>query len=141
MSDEPVHFQLSEVVRWLRAHDKRNLCFGGWPDDILEIYLRWHHANGSLFMVEDRGSLVALGVGTQMDETDIDRHWVTGRSTGNAFYVSDVVATKKEGVAACVDEMRARCPRWRELKLYALRHGKKRRLSARLFDRLLDKWK
>lgn len=63
MSDEPVHFQLSEVVRWLRAHDKRNLCFGGWPDDILEIYLRWHHANGSLFMVEDRGSLT---------------HWVSG---------------------------------------------------------------
>jgi len=132
--DHPV----SEVMRFIRETDRRGMCFGGWPDSILEIYLKWHHQNGSLVLVEGETELVAMVVGTQMPETSIDKHWVSWDSTGDTMYISDILASKKEAVGACFDELANRCKGWRGKKLIALRHGKKRRFQPEFVERWLE---
>jgi hypothetical protein len=132
---------IPEIISFIRKSDGRGLCFGRWPSAILETYLRWHHQNGSLVIVEQEGDLVALAVGTKMSEDDIDKHWVAWNESGDAMYLSDIVATTKEGVAACVDEFSHRCKNWRELKLYACRHGRKVLFKPKMFERILKRWK
>lgn len=128
---------VDEVVRFARATDRRGWCFGGWPDSILEIYLKWHHQNGSLVLVEDQGQLVALAIGTQMPEAGIHRHWVCWDDEGDAIYLSDLLAKTREAVGACFDELAGRCPGWREKKLIALRRGQKRVFSPEYVERWL----
>lgn len=132
---------MPEIIGFIRRSDGRGLCFGEWPRAILETYLRWHHQNGSLVLVEKEGDLVALAVGTKLSEDDIDQHWVAWNETGDAMYLADIVAETKEGVAACVDELSRRCEDWRELKLYACRHGRKVRFKHGMFERILERWK
>ena len=50
---------IPEIISFIRKSDGRGLCFGRWPSAILETYLRWHHQNGSLVIVEQEGDLVA----------------------------------------------------------------------------------
>ena len=61
--EEDARFRVSDVVDFCRRNDTRGLCFGGWPDNILGIYLQFHHQNGSLCLVEQDEVLVGLGVG------------------------------------------------------------------------------
>ena len=132
--DHPV----AEVMQFIRETDRRGMCFGGWPDSILEIYLSWHHQNGSLVLVEHEKELVALAVGTQMPETSVDQHWVQWDSSGDSVYLSDLLASKKQAVGACFDELANRCKGWRGKKLIALRHGKKRRFKPAFVEKWLE---
>ena len=132
---------INSVLRFARANDSRNWCFGGWPDDIMGIYLSWHNSNGSLVLVEDNGELVALAVGTKMLEADIDKHWRCWDESGDCMLLSDVVAKTKQGLAACLDELDVRCPEWRELKLFANRHGKRKQIKPEVFERIVERWK
>ena len=134
--DHPV----TEVVQFIRETDRRGMCFGGWPDGILEIYLSWHHQNGSLVIVEHQERVVAVAVGTQMHEGDLDKHWQAWDEQGDSIYLSDIVATTKRGVAAWVDELANRCPNWKELKLFAVRHGKRRRFNPEVLERAMVAW-
>lgn len=126
---------IAKVVQFIREADQRGLCFGGWPDSILEIYLSWHHQNGSLVIVEQKEELVAVAIGTQMSETSIDKHWVPWDSTGDSVYISDLLATKKEAVGACIDELHNRVQGWRDKKLYAKRKGRRHRYKPEYMDR------
>ena len=128
--------KMATVIKFIRAADRKGLCFGGWPDSILGIYLGWHHKNGSLFLVEEQGHLVAVAIGTKMLEDDIDKHWVPWNEEGDSLYVSDLVATTRQGMAACVDELDQRVRGWKELKLFALRHGKKKQFRHKVFEKL-----
>ena len=128
---------IAEVMQFIRQTDRRGMCFGGWPDSILEIYLSWHHQNGSLVLVEHKKELVALAVGTQMPETSIDKHWVQWDSSGDSVYLSDLLASKKQAVGACFDALANRCKGWRGKKLIALRHGKKRRFKPAFVEKWL----
>ena len=130
--NHPVH----EIISFIRETDQRGLCFGRWPDSVLAIYLQWHHQNGSLVIVEEEGDVVALAVGTQMSEADIDKHWVPWNEEGDSLYVSDLLAETRQGMAACVDELNQRVREWKELKLFALRHGKKRQFRHKVFEKL-----
>ena len=96
---------MAAVITFIRSADRKGLCFGGWPDSILGIYLGWHHKNGGLVLVEEQGDLVAVAVGTKMLEDDIDKHWVPWNEDGDSLYFSDIVATTRQGMAACVDEL------------------------------------
>ena len=127
---------IPEIISFIRETDQRGLCFGGWPDSILAIYLQWHHQNGSLVLGEEEGNVVALAVGTQMSEDDLDKHWVPWDEKGDSVYVSDFVAKTRGGMASCVDELNNRCKGWRDLKLFALRHGKKKRFRHEVFEKL-----
>ena len=131
-SNHPV----AEVIKFIRSADRRGLCFGGWPDSILGIYLCWHHKNGGLVLVEEQGDLVAVAVGTKMFEDDLDKHWVPWNEEGDSLYVSDLVATTRQGMASCVDELNERVKGWKELKLFALRHGKKKQNRHMVFEKL-----
>jgi len=102
----------------------------------LEIYLGWHHKNGGLVLVEEQGDLVAVAVGTKMLEDDIDKHWVPWNEEGDSLYFSDILATSRKGMAACVDELDQRVRGWKELKLFALRHGKKKQFQRKVFEKL-----
>lgn len=133
-------YSLGKIIRFVREADKRGLCFGGWPSDILGIYLSWHSSNGSLVIVEEEGNLVALAVGTQMHEGDLDKHWQAWNREGDSVLLTDIVATTKRGVAACVDELANRCPNWKELKLFAVRHGKRRRFNPEVLERAMVAW-
>ena len=138
MSDQrPANFGVAEIIRWIRENDNRGTCFDDWPDNILAAYLQFNHANGNLYLVEESGELVAVAIGSQMDEGDIDRHWFSGREDGDIFYVSQLISKKKAAVATCVDEMRERLPGWEKFRLFALRRGVKREFKQGLFERLL----
>lgn len=127
---------MAAVITFIRSADRKGLCFGGWPDSILEIYLGWHHKNGGLVLVEEQGELVAVAVGTKMFEDDIDKHWVPWNEAGDSLYFSDIVATTRQGMAACVDELDQRVRGWKELKLFAIRHGKKKQFRHKVFEKL-----
>lgn len=130
-------FRISDVIDFCRRNDSRGLCFDGWPDNILEVYFRFHQQNGSLCLVEDDGVLVGLGVGFQCNEDDLDRHWQPANTSGDSFYISDIICTTKGAVAACVDELKERTPDWRGLKLFGLRHGRKKQLKPEVLERTL----
>ena len=127
---------MAEVITFIRSADRRGLCFGGWPDSVLAIYLGWHHQNGGLVLVEEEGHLVAVAVGTKMLEDDLDNHWVPWNNEGDSLYVSDLLAETRQGMAACVDELNVRVGEWKELKLFAIRHGKKKRFRSKVFEKL-----
>ena len=130
------NYKLDEVIEFIRNADRRGMCFGGWPDSVLEIYLAWHHKNGSLFLVEGEDNLVTVAIGTKMFEDDIDKHWVPWNEHGDSLYVSDLVATSRQGVATCIDELDQRVRGWKELKLFALRHGRKKQFRHKVFEKL-----
>ena len=131
---------INEVVAFIRQTDRRGWCFGRWPSDMLEIYLKWHHQNGSLVLVEEDEVLVAVAVGTQMSENDIDKHWVRWNESGDIFYFSDLLAKKKKAVAACFDEFieRIGTDKWRGTKIFALRGGRKRKYEPSYVERWLE---
>ena len=133
----PRRFRICDVIDFCRRNDTRGLCFSGWPRNILEIYFRFHHNNGSLCLVEDAGVLVGVAVGFQCDEDRLDRHWEPFDRGGDSFYVSDLVCVSKKAMASCVDELEKRVPNWRELKLFAFRHGRKKQLKREVFEKLL----
>lgn len=135
------HYPVASIIRFVKEADGRGLCFGGWQSGILEIYLKWHHQNGSLVLVEEEGNLVALAIGTKCDEADINQHWLPWNEAGNAMYLSDIVAKTKRGVAACVAEFASRCKDWREMNLYARRRDKMTVMKTQVFERILERWK
>jgi hypothetical protein len=130
-------FGIPDVIDFCRRNDSRGLCFDGWPDNIMAIYLRFHQQNGSLCLVEDDGVLVGMGVGFQCNEDDLDRHWRPSNPEGDSFYISDIICTTKGAVATCVDELKERTPSWKDLKLFGLRHGHKRQLKPEILERVL----
>tara|TARA_R100000808_G_scaffold6651_3_gene19598 strand:- start:7586 stop:8011 length:426 start_codon:yes stop_codon:yes gene_type:complete len=140
MISRGVNFGISEIIRFIRANDKRGWCFEGWPDDILAAYLRWYHAAGSLCLVEEDGELVALATGVQVQEKDLDKHWQVNDPAGDVLHLQDLVASKKRGVAACLDEMFSRFPKWREMKLVAVRRGQRRVMPPELFEKICMHW-
>ena len=135
-NDRERRFRIPDVIDFCRRNDSRGLCYGLWPDNILEIYLRFHQDNGSLCLVEDAGLLVGMGVGYQCNESDLDRHWQPFNIKGDSLYVSDIICSTKGAVAACLDELKKRVPDWEGLKLFALRHGRKKQLKHEAFERL-----
>lgn len=135
--EEDARFRVSDVVDFCRRNDTRGLCFGGWPDDILEIYFGFHQKNGSLCLVEEDGVLVGMGVGYQCNEEHMDRHWLPFNPEGDSFYVSDLICSKGRFMATCVDELKERVPNWKELKLFYFRHGERRRMKPEVLERLL----
>jgi hypothetical protein len=102
----------------------------------LEIYFRFHHNNGSLFLVERDDLLVGVGVGNRCNEDRLDRHWEPFDWEGDSFYVSDLICSSGGAMATLVDEFEKRVPDWRELKIFAIRHGRKKQLKTELFERL-----
>ena len=133
--DGTPRFRTSDIISFCRGSDTRGLCFGGWPDDILEIYFKFHHQNGSLCLVEKDGLLVGLGVGYRVNESDLDRHWQPFNPEGDSFYFSDLICKEKWIVASIINEVEKRAPDWRKLKLFAVRHGKRRRIPPELVER------
>ena len=131
---------MAEVIRFIKKADSRGLCFGGWPESILEIYLQWHHQNGGLVIVKEGGDVVALAVGTKLHESDLDKHWVPWRENGDSMYLADIVASKKQAVAACLNELAEKCPNWKELKLFANRHGKRHQFRPEAIERMIEAW-
>jgi hypothetical protein len=71
-----------------------------------------------------------------MFEDDIDKHWVPRNEEGDSLYVSDLLAETRQGMASCVDELNERVKGWKELKLFALRHGKKKQYRHKVFEKL-----
>ena len=76
-----------------------------------------------------------------MLEADLDKHWRAWDESGDCMLLSDVVAKTKQGLAACLDELDVRCPEWRELKLFANRHGKRKQIKPEVFERIVERWK
>ena len=133
-------FGISEIIEFIRNHDSRGLCFGGWRGDILGAYLRFHFHHKTLCLVEKDGQLAGLAVAVRMNEEDLGRHWVADNPRGDTLYLSDIVATDLEVAAACVEEMDLRMPGWADLKIYAERNGRRRRMHPGVFQRVRDGW-
>ena len=64
----------SEIARFIRGADQRGLCFGGWPDPVLEVFLQWNDENGNLVLKSDQGNLVAVAIIETVLEVDHDQH-------------------------------------------------------------------
>jgi len=136
--DRERRFAISDVVDFCRRGDTRGLCFGGWPDNILAIYLRFHQQNGNLCLVEEDEVLVGLGVGYKCDESDLDRHWNPGSQESDAIYLSDIICTTRRAMGACVDELTKRMPDYKSHKIFMLRHGKRKQLDEGFIDRWMQ---
>ena len=131
-------FAIRDVIAFSRKYDPRGKCFGGWPDNILEIYIRFHQQNGSLCLVEQDGVLVGMGVGYRINENDLDRHWQPFNPEGDSFYLSDIICSERWATATCINEFAERVPDWRRLRVLALRHGKRREFSQQLIERIFS---
>jgi len=116
-NDDTARFRMPDIISFCRRRDTRGLCFGGWPDDILEIYFRFHHENGSLCLIEQDGVLVGVGVGYQINECDLDRHWQPFNPEGDSFYFSDLICEEEWVVASIINELEKRTTDWRRLKI------------------------
>ena len=130
-------FAIRDVISFSRKYDPRGKCFGGWPDNILEIYFKFHQQNGSLCLVEEDEVLVGLGVGFQCDEAELDRHWVPNNRRGDSIYLSDVICKDRRALATCLDEVGKRYPDWRSLKIFAHRNRRRKQLKPELLERAL----
>jgi len=62
-----------EIARFIRGADRRGLCFGGWPDSVLEVFLQWNDENGNLVLKSDQGNLVAVAIIETVLEADHDQ--------------------------------------------------------------------
>ena len=129
-------FKVSEVADFCAENDSRGICFGGWPKDILEIYINWHHQNGGLFVVEMDERVVGVGIAWRCCEHDLDRHWTAWNDEGDCFYISDVVCSERRAIGTLVDGLSERFSGWRSLRLLAKRRGKIREFCPRFLDRL-----
>lgn len=129
--------RVSSVIDFCRRNDPKGNCFGGWPDNILEIYFKFHQQNGSLCLVEQDEVLVGVGVGFQCDEAELDRHWVPFNRRGDSIYLSDIICKNRRALATCLDEIQERIPNWRELKLFAYRNGRRKQLKHDMIERAI----
>ena len=111
-------FRESDLLDFIRGNDKRGICFGRWPDNILEPYLRYTSTTGSLYLV------------------DLDRHWIPQDEKGDTLDISDVICSERKAVETLVDEFTSRHPAWRECKLWVTRHGKRKQLKPEMIERL-----
>jgi|TARA_R110000851_G_scaffold74523_2_gene164311 hypothetical protein len=129
-------FRESDLLDFIRGNDKRGICFGRWPDNILESYLRYTSTIGSLYLVKKGGKLVALGIARRINEDDLDRHWIPQDEKGDTLDISDVICSERKAVETLVDEFTSRHPAWRECKLWVTRHGKRKQLKPEMIERL-----
>jgi len=133
---ETKRFKVAEVADFCVRNDTRGLCFGGWPRDLLEVHINYYNTNGSVFVVEDDGYLVGVGIGWRCNEIDLDRHWSVWKDEGDCFYISDVICSKRNILPTLVDGLSERCPGWRNLKLLAKRNGRMREYGTKFLERL-----
>ena len=132
----PKRFTIPEVADFCARNDARGLCCGGWPSDLLEIHIGFYHSNRGVFLVDEDGELVGVGIGWRCNEDDLRRHWTTWKDEGDCFYISDLICTKRKAIRTLVDGLSERCPGWRNLKLLAKRNGKVKEYSVDFFERL-----
>ena len=122
-------YREGDVIAFIRRHDKRGHCFGRWPDNILEPYLRFCGETGSLYLVQKRGELVGLGIARRLNENDLDRRWIPQDPEGDSIEFTDVICAERGALETLVDEFASRNPDWEGCKLWATRHGKRKQVK------------
>ena len=131
------NFGVGDVIDFIRGNDRRGTCFGRWPNNILSPFISFSADIGSLHLVQKDGELVAVGFARQIDEDDLDRHWLPQKREGTAIEFQDVLSKNKQGLETLIDEFTSRHPDWREKKLFATRHGQRKRIQPELIERLM----
>jgi len=132
----PKRFPLAEVVNFCVRNDTRGLCFGGWEDSLLEVFLGYYNQDRGVFLAEDDGDMVGIGVGWRCDEDDLHTHWTRWNDGGDCLFISSVICKNREALRAIVEKLSERCPGWRSLKLLAKRNGRMKQYSAEFIERL-----
>ena len=94
----------SEIARFIRGADRRGVCFGGWPDPVLEVFLQWNDKDGNLFIKSVEGNLVAVAIIETVPEADHDQH--RGRGSIN---LQDPVEEEEWGVEEDVSGFNQDC--------------------------------
>ena len=136
MDGNSKRYRESDVLDFIRGNDTRGDCFGRWPDNILEPYLRFSAEIGALYLIQEGGELVGLGIAMRLHEGDLDRHWIPQDQAGDSIEFTDVICKEKRAMATLVDEFASRHPDWRECKLWAIRHGQRKRVRPEILDKV-----
>jgi hypothetical protein len=134
------HFSFRDIVSFIREHDRRGYCFSRWPTNILEPHLRFSDKNGDLYIVSDGDELVGVGIARQVNEDELDKHWIRSRETSDSVEVTDLLCSTKRAVGAIAAAFAERIPGWQERKLFMCRHGVRRRIPDGGIERLIE-WK
>ena len=113
-----IYYPISEVVNFIRKTDRRGLCFGRWPNLVLEIYLQWHYQNGNLVIELQEGNLVAVAIVTEVLEDDFDQYPVPWDRQGEPDIQQDSLEKEEWSMETEFSEYAG--PRHRGLTVFAL---------------------
>lgn len=135
--------RLEELVQF--AHTRGGRCFAGWDAQILQTYLKWHAGNGTLVYVtkawpENKSRILGLMTVTRVNETELGQHWKFDER-GDALVVENAIALRPNVLTILIQQVQAKFPDWRTLKIFARRRSKKgweqHRYPPELVERLI----
>lgn len=110
----------------------------GWDRGMLKQWLRNRSDHGAIVTVVGNQGIRAVGIGVRCESADMDDPWTPWNPLGNCFYFHQVAAQDPEALAFLFVGAFQREPELGRLRLYAFRHGRKRRLSSSALDRLFQ---
>lgn len=121
--------RISEIITtldaWLafvRAHGEP--CFTEWTDARVRQWLGFHARNRSLIVIEQNGETLALAVGWQCRESELEQPWESNDPDGDCFYIAHCIATNPVALGAVIAQFNEQWPHWRNLRLFWRRAGK-----------------
>ena len=134
-----IELQQDDVVEFIRRHPalELNQMLPGDLHDTIAYYER----ERALFLACDDGLLTGLGIGYQCHYGDWDRPWPTPTRSGECFYIALVVADSPAAGLAVWTQWANRIRAVKQLKIYAKRHHKIRRVTMREVDRMVNYWR
>lgn len=89
-----------------------------------------------MHLVQKDGELVAVGFARQVDEDDLDRHWLPQKREGTAIEFQDVLSKTSKGWKLSSMNLHRGIPIGVK-KLFATRHGQRKRIQPELIERLM----
>jgi hypothetical protein len=125
-----LHPSLEALVDFAMTRD-RGRCFPGWQRAWVKAYITHHVLQGTLAFVRQKGAVVALGIGWQLNACEtrvkdfVERpwNWQPTNPKGDAFFFADVIGEKR-WLPMLLAEFMVRFPHWRKLRFVAIRRGK-----------------
>lgn len=142
-SNQQIVVDRAEVVAQCAALMRRTQpsIFNQWPEGRLEEWLGFHWDQGACAVVGNGKEVVALAVAWRAHLPDIDDDWCVWDDTGDCLYFAQLHAVSTEALAACLNFLSIRVPKWQDLKLIAMRRRRRVRLTPELICRLWNRTK
>ena len=132
------------VARFLRRHAGPD--YDGFSPDVLEEYLEFHEAQGTLAWNHRSGRIMGAATAWQCHEEELRAaeeagvnpfQWRPDNPAGDSLFIANVCARTPLALAGLLAAIPYRWPHWRRLHIWTYRHGQLTRLAPAALLRLM----